>query len=313
MNYTNIPSTNLKSSALAFGCDSIGSRIDERTSFELLNRYVEMGGNHLDTANLYGGGASETTIGKWIKERGGRDNLIIATKGAHPNTATMNIPRLSYKEIQSDLDQSLKRLGCDYIDLYWLHRDCIDVDVSGIIDSMNSFVKQGKIRYIGCSNWKSNRIRLANEYAAKTGQAGFCASQIKWSLASTSPDFKDDPTLVEMDTDEFEFYKNSNLAVLAFASQGKGFFTKMEQGGRDNLSIKSNERYYCPENIKRFEKAQKLAQEKNVNISSIILAYLYSQSFPVIPIIGCSNLLQLNDSVQYSDSILTEEEIKFLQ
>lgn len=312
MQYINIPLTDINSSTLALGCDSIGSRIDNTTSSKMISEYISFGGNHLDTANIYGNGDSEIFIGKWLKSSGSRENLIIATKGAHPNLSTMNINRLSRAEIQADLDQSLARLGCDYVDLYWLHRDCTDVDVCGIIDSLNYFNKQGKIRYFGCSNWKSDRIRAANEYAMQTGQAGFCASQIKWSLAASSPNYIDDPTLVEMNAHEYAYYKNSGIAVFPYASQGKGFFAKMEQGGRDNLSEKALLRYYCEENVVRFRKAQALAKEKNVNISAVILSYLYSQSFPTIPIIGCSNLVQLQDSIKYCNLILSEEEIRFL-
>lgn len=305
-----IPSTTLKSSLIAFGTDSIGTRIDKKESFQMLSRYVASGGNHIDTAHIYGGGQSESTLGAWMKESGLRNQLLLATKGAHPNPTAMEIPRLSRSEIESDLDESLLRLGCDHVDLYWLHRDCASVPVADIVDSLNCFVKKGKIRYFGCSNWMPDRIREANAYADATNQLGFCASQIKWSLAPSSANYIDDPTLVEMDESQLSFYKEGKLAVLAFASQAKGYFSKLAQEIR--LSPKAAERYDCPENRKRFQHAAKLAQEKGVHLSSVILAFIYSHSFPAIPIIGCSNIVQLQDSLDFSDLVLTQAEMDYL-
>ncbi|MBR2846610.1 MAG: aldo/keto reductase [Clostridia bacterium] len=309
MLYKQIPDTNIKTSAIALGTNSIGSDIDEKTSFALLDTYVSLGGNHIDTAHYYGYGASEKTIGKWLSESGKRNDVIITTKGAWPYEG---LPRLTKAEVEADLDESLSRLSLDYIDIYLLHRDCEDFAVEPIIDYFNEFVKKGKIRSFGCSNWSSKRARAANEYAKKSGQTGFAVSQIKWSLATVSPTYKEQDGLVPMTDDEYKFYLSANMAVMAYASQGKGFFAKMLSGGEAALSEKAKERYLCEENLKRLEKLKTLAAEKGVSASALLLSYLYSRPFTSVPVVGCSNVNQLKDSLSATDLVLTEDEINYL-
>ncbi len=309
MIYKQIPDTDIKSSAIVFGTNSIGSDIDRETSFALLDTYVSLGGNHIDTAHYYGYGASEKTIGSWLRTSGKRDDVIITTKGAWPYEG---LPRLTKADVEADLDESLSRLSVDYIDIYLLHRDSEDFAVEPIIDYFNEFVKKGKIRSFGCSNWTAERVSAANEYAKASDQKGFAVSQIKWSLAEVSPTYKEQDGLVPMTEDEYKFYLDANMAVMAYASQGKGFFSKMISGGEAALSPKSKERYLCEENLKRLEKLKSLAAEKGVTASALLLAYLYSRPFTSLPVVGCSNVNQLTDSMSAADIILTEDEINYL-
>ena len=309
MIYKQFPNSDIKSSAIVLGTNSIGSDIDEKTSFALLDTYVSFGGNHIDTAHYYGYGASEKTIGKWLSESGKRDDVIITSKGAWPYDGT---PRLEKADVEADLDESLSRLSVDYIDTYLLHRDSKDFAVEPIIDYFNEFVKKGKIRSFGCSNWTADRVKKANEYAKASGQKGFAVSQIKWSLAEVSPAYKEQDGLVPMTDDEYKFYLAADMAVMAYASQGKGFFSKMISGGEAALSTKSRERYLCDENLKRLEKLKTLAAEKGVSASALTLAYLYSRPFISVPVVGCSTVPQLKDSLSAPDLVLTEEEINYL-
>ena len=137
---------------------------------------------------------SEKTIGRWMKARGNRNSVILATKGAHPDLSAMHIPRLSRSDITKDLEESLKYLGVDHIDLYWLHRDDPNRDVCEIIETMDALVNSGKIRYYGLSNWKLPRLEEALAYAQGKGIARPSGSQILWSLAEPNADvFKDAP------------------------------------------------------------------------------------------------------------------------
>lgn len=306
MIYKNI--NDLKVSAIVLGTDYYGSTVCENDCFKLMDMYRDFGGNCIDTAKLYVDGMSEEIIGKWLKNKQ-RDKFIISTKGAHPPVSDMNISRLSEKEIEEDLNSSLKRLNTDYVDIYWLHRDDINKSVEPIIDALNKFIKQGKIRNIGASNWTAKRIKEANCYAEKNGLVPFCASQIKWSLAITNPAYKDDPTLVEMNENEYEFYENNPVSVFAFASQGKGFFSKMAEGGADALSEKAKERYYCEENLKRFDACKDIARKNSVSVSAAVVSYIYSdKNTNSVAIIGPKNENQLTDTVKYSDFVLTEAE-----
>lgn len=301
-----------KSSKIILGTDGYGTVADEATCFDLIDAYVDCGGNHIDTAKLYSDGESERIVGKWLKSHG-RNNLIIATKGGHPNIETMHINRLSKKEIEFDINSSLKNLCVDCIDLYWLHRDSEDADCTEIIEIMNGFVKEGKIKKFACSNWKTERIEKANSYAKEHGLDTFAASQIRFSLASTAPDFVGDTTLVEMNENEYEYYKNTGVAVMGFASQAKGFFSKYLSGGIEALSPKAKERYYCEENVNKANFIKELSQKYEVAPAGIVCSALISlKDVNVFPIIGGKNVQQLSESFEGADLVLEENEIKKL-
>ena len=300
------------SSKIILGTDGYGAVADESTCFDLIDAFVACSGNHIDTAKLYTDGESERIIGRWIKARG-RSNLLIATKGGHPNSKTMHINRLSKEEIESDINSSLKNLGIDCIDLYWLHRDSEDVDCTEIIENMNSFVKNGKIKKFACSNWKAERIEKANSYAKEHGLDAFVASQIRFSPASTAPGFIGDTTLVEMNAKEYEFYKKSDVAVMGFASQAKGFFSKYLAGGIEALSPKAKERYYSEDNVKKSEFIDVLSKKYGVAPAGIVCSALISlKDANVFPIIGGKSVKQLSESFEGADLILEKSEIKKL-
>lgn len=300
----------LKSSKFILGTDYYGQTVTKNEAFRLIDTYIASGGNHIDTARIYGGGATEPLLGEWLSMHG-HGGLIVATKGGHPNPETMDIPRLSEKEIEFDLDGSLKRLRVDYIDLYWLHRDGRGTDAGEIIESLNRMVRKGKIREFGCSNWSSGRVKAANDYAKAHGLAGFAASQIKFSPAVTSPTFKDDPTLVEMNEDEFNFYSEQKIPVMAFAPQGKGFFSKMAAGGENALSEKAKARYLCGENLKRLKAIQTLSEKYGCSIAGTVCAILATLDCPdVFPIIGGKNVNQLSESLDGANVIIDKSDIK---
>jgi aryl-alcohol dehydrogenase-like predicted oxidoreductase len=179
MHVVRIPNTNLDVSSLCLGTGEFGSKLDRAAAWQLLDAFVAAGGNFLDTANVYADwvpgtkSSSEKTIGAWLAQRGNRAQLIIATKGAHPLLASMNVPRCSPADILHDIEQSLGHLQTDVIDLYWLHRDDPARPAGEIIETLAAQVKAGKIRYFGCSNWRVERIAAANSYAATSSLAAF--------------------------------------------------------------------------------------------------------------------------------------------
>lgn len=306
----NIPNTELNTSPLVLGTDILSPGVSDADMQAILELYVGLGGSHIDTAALYAQGHSEEVIGDWLKKTGKRHEILLASKGGFPNPATMHISRLSAKELTEDLEHSLKRLSVNEIDLYWLHRDDEDLPVEPIIDTLNTFVHQGKIRYFGASNWRAERIQKANDYALKSGQLGFCASQIKYALAPSAPLFSDDPTLVEMNGAEHPFYVKTKFPVVAFASQSKGYFQKLAAG--HVLSGKAQMRYDCPENRKRFENIAALSNETGYSVTQLLLAYLTNQSFLCTPIIGANSIEKLKDSMSAAEIALTPRQLKQL-
>ncbi len=282
MNYVNIADMHL--SQIVLGTDGYGDRISRKSAFELMEFYIENGGNILDTARLYCDGKSEEIVGEFVRSR--HDSIYISTKCGFPYDKKN---RLNEHEIMSDVHASLKALRTEYIDILWLHRDDTDVKVEYIIDTLNKLRMQGKAKYFGASNWSYDRILEANEYAAKSNQAGFVASQPLYNLATRT--YIWDETLTCLEGDELAKYTKKPFPVFAFSSQAKGFFEKYSQ---NTLSEKSKERYMNEQTLETYNKILERVHKTGDTISYTALSMLIEQSpFDVLPIIGPSNLDQL--------------------
>src|SRR5690606_27483631 len=188
MHRVSLPHCSLSVSPVCLGTALFGADIDDRASFALLDRFVAGGGNFIDTARIYSDWLpgerhrSERVLGDWLRSRGNRDSVVVATKGAHPDLASPTIPRSSTAEIRADLEGSLRSLGLDVIDLYWLHRDDPSRPVEYFIDLLDGFQREGLIRAFGASNWSADRLRAAHAYASRSGRHGFVANQPMWCL-----------------------------------------------------------------------------------------------------------------------------------
>lgn len=296
----------------------MGSEISSSDSFDLLDAYLDKGGNFLDTAHVYANwldvepSASEKTIGRWLRRRKNRDRIILATKGGHPDVTSKPTPRLAPEQLRADLDESLAYLGADTIDLFWLHRDDPRRCVGEILDTLNGQIAKGKIRYIGCSNWSVDRIRLAQQFAHQHGLQGFVANQLMWSLAEADPNSIQDDSVVMMDEESFTFHKCSQLTAVAYSSQAHGFFSKMRQGPSEMPEF--YRAMYCSRaNISRFHRACELARQLSVPITAVALSYLISQPFTTIPIVGCRTLPQLTESLAAADLALPTSSLRYLE
>ena len=318
MKYTQIPGTDLAPSVICLGTALMGSTISAANSFALLDTYLDAGGNFLDTAHIYANwldaepSASEKTIGRWCRTRNNRDQIILATKGGHPDLAKNNRPRLSPDQLRTDLDESLTYLATDAIDLYWLHRDDSQRPVGEILDTLNDLIAAGKIRHIGCSNWPPHRIRQAQQYASKHALQGFVANQLMWSLAAVDPNAIEDKTMVVMDDESYALHKETQLTAVAYSSQAQGFFTKMQHGPTE-LAEPFGTMYCTPANVARHHRASELAQQLSVPTTAIALSYLISQPFPTIPVVGCRTVSQLTQSLAASDLTLPAPSMRYLQ
>lgn len=298
------------SSKILLGTAYFGSNISEETAFSIMDRFIELGGNHIDTARMYSNGEAEKIVSKWLKSRNNND-VFVSTKGGFPCTEIPDVSRLSEKEIRSDVEKSLKALQMEIIDFYWLHRDDESIPAGEIIETMNGFVKEGKIKHFGASNWKSYRIQSANDYANENGLMSFEASQIRFSPAITAPCGNADQTLIEMTEGDFEFYKTNNLPVAAYASQAKGFFSQMALFGEHGLSGKAKERYLCQENISKYEYIIKLSEKYECSVASIVCGSLCSINKPnIFPIIGGRTVEQIEDSMCGADLALETVELR---
>jgi len=296
-----------KSSRILLGTTYFGDGISEKDAFEMMDKFRELGGTHIDTARLYSDGKAEEIVGKWIWDRKA-DEMLVSSKGGYYDMDAGEPPRITENDIRHDLEISLKALKRDKIDFYWLHRDDENTPVESIIDFMNLLVKEGKILKFGASNWTSERIDKANKYALENGLAGFSASQIRFNPAYC---IGERGGLVGMDENEFEFYKKNNMPVAAYSSQAKGFFSKMAECGESALSEKARKRYLCEENLNRLELLKKLSTKHNVSVAAIICAAFSSFQIPeVFPIIGSSRLEQLEDSLGGADVVIEKSDLE---
>jgi aryl-alcohol dehydrogenase-like predicted oxidoreductase len=314
-----IPKTELECSYVSLGGVPLGSSLNEEDSFRLMDIYSERGGNMLDTAEVYSNwlpiekNISEKIIGKWMRLRNNRDTLIVTTKGAHPHLDTMQEPRLSRNEITLDLEGSMQRLQVEVIDLYWLHRDDPNRPVGDIMETMNSLVKDGKIRYFGCSNWTTSRIKEAQQYAKEQGISGFSANQMLWNYAKVDSRKLSDPTMVIMDEAMKQFHLESGMAAIPYASQARGLFSKWETGYYDMDDERISGHYKSADNIERFHRLKGMAAELSLTVTQLVLAYLTSHPFVTIPILGCYTAQQLDDSLTAEDIVLSTEQLNFME
>jgi aryl-alcohol dehydrogenase-like predicted oxidoreductase len=300
---------NIKSDSISLNVSKISmgtaprttESLNEKEIFYLMDMFMETGGNCLDTARAYNDGRSEEVIGKWMKKQGNRDRVIISTKGGYPKQDCSNRAQLSRKEIEDDLNLSLKALQTDYIDIYWLHRDDPEMPVEEIIESINIFCDAGKIKLVGCSNWHVDRIQQANEYAEKNGKKSFAASQIKWSLAETFEEYYKEHYEVVMDDREYRWYYKKQIPVFAYGSQALGFFAKAASSGIESLNEEILRRYGSEKNIQRFEKVTQFAAQHSVSVSSVVFGYITCNKLPSVAVFGARNPEQLRDVLQFVD------------
>jgi aryl-alcohol dehydrogenase-like predicted oxidoreductase len=318
MQSVRIPNSDLYVSSLCLGTGEFGSKLDRAASWRLLDEFIDAGGNFIDTANVYGDwvagtkSSSEKMTGAWLAEHGKRSQLLIATKGAHPLLSSMDTPRSAPHEIIYDIEQSLKHLHTDVIDLYWLHRDDPARPAGEFIETLAGQVKAGKIRYFGCSNWRAERIAAANAYAAAQGLPGFVGDQMLWNAAKLDAEALPDKTMVAMDPALYEYHRQTGLAAIPYTSQAHGLLQKLAEGNIAIIRPHDSKLYPLAANQRRAAVAQALAKELGVSVTGIVLGYLQSQPFVTIPIIGAQTLPHLHDSLAGDGVRLTPGQIAAL-
>ncbi|PAF28946.1 aldo/keto reductase [Paenibacillus sp. 7516] len=271
-----------------------------------MDAFLAIGGNTVDTAHIYCGGQSEEVLGRYMQERGNRDQVVILTKGAHHD---MNGPRVNADAIRSDLLTSLERLQTDHVELYALHRDDPNIPVGAILEALNEHIESGKIGAIGASNWTWQRLEEANTYAAAHGLKGFTFSSPNLSLAKANEPFW--AGCVSADAETLAWHEQTQLPLLSWSSQARGFFTgRFTPEVRDNADLVRV--FYSDGNWERLRRAGELAETKNTTAIQIALAYVLNQSFPTCALIGAQNRDELLSCDEGSRLTLTGDEIAWL-
>ena len=295
MIYTTVRDLSL--SRISLGTAPFGSGIPQKNAFDILDRYLDMGGNLLDTAAVYGFGLSEQTIGAWMQERGLRHRVYISTKGCHPSLPDWK-KRVNEEALRADLENSLRNLKSDHTDIYFLHRDDEELPVSAIMPMLDRMVREGKIRYLGASNWTAKRIDEANAFSRANGLAEFSVSQIMWNSAQINKSKVPDQTLVVMDETEREGYLQNRIPVMAYTSQARGLFSHIQEKDYDALPASLATVYLNDVTKARAEQILAIAQETGLSPTAVSLARLLRDSVTCLPIIGVSSVARLEESMQ---------------
>jgi predicted dehydrogenase/aryl-alcohol dehydrogenase-like predicted oxidoreductase len=269
----------------------------------MFDDYFERGGNAFDTAWIYGENRSRL-LGRWIRSRDVRAQIVIIAKGAHT-------PRCDPQAITEQLIQQLDWLGTDYADIYMLHRDNPAIPVGRFIDVLNENVRAGRIRIFGGSNWTLERVKQANAYARRKGLQGFSVLSNNLALAEMVKPVWGGCLDVHAAAAR-AWLKRSGLALLPWSSQARGFFVPSlaQPGLRNDPSLVQS--WYSDDNFKRQARAIELAARYNVEPINIALAWVLGQAFPTFPLIGPRQLSELRSCQAALDVHLTPREMKYL-
>ncbi len=284
--------TDLHVAPLCFGGNVFGWTINEKTSFEILDAFVGGGFNFIDTADIYAkwatgvGGESETIIGKWTKERNNRDKVIIATKaGMIDATGGINI---SKKHILKAAEESLKRLQTDYIDLYQTHKDDLAIPVEETLEAHQQLIKEGKVRWIGASNFSAERLKAALEASTKYNLPRYETLQPLYNLY--------DREVFEKELEQVCL--DNNISVINFYSLAAGFLTGKYRNKEDLSKSARGARvagYLNERGLSILKVLDLEAVNYNCTPASIAVAWLLTRPAIGAPIASATSLAQLNE------------------
>ena len=313
MDYRPLGRTGLKVSALCLGTMQFGWTADERASFAVMDAFVEAGGIFIDTADVYSkwapgnpGGVSEQIIGRWMRERGNRPDIVVATKvrgamGNGPNNEGLN--RL---HLMRACDDSLRRLQTDYIDLYQAHWYDADTPIEATLDALTDLVRAGKVRYIGCSNYPAWRLALALGATERLHLARYSSLQPHYNLA-----YRD-----EFERELEELCLDQGLGVIPYSPLAGGFLTGKYQRGapvpESDRAAGVQRRYFNERGWAILDALQAVAGEHNAQPAQVALAWLLARPAITAPIIGANSPEQLQASLRALDLSLSEEQIRRL-
>lgn len=297
-------------SPFCFGGNVFGWTVNEQQSFELLDAYVDSGLEFIDTADVYSkwvpgnkGGESETIIGNWLKRSGKRDKVIIATKVGKPMGEDKK--GLSKAYITKAVEDSLKRLQTDYIDLYQSHDDDQDTPLAETLATYTNLIKQGKVRAIGASNYSAARLKEALDVSKANGLARYDTLQPEYNLYNREGYEKElEPLCVE-----------NNVGVITFYSLASGFLTGKYRSDADlSKSARGGgvRKYLNDRGFKILAALDEVAAQYKTTPASVAIAWVIARPGITAPIASATSLKQLQDTTQAVHLKLSRDAIQLL-
>jgi aryl-alcohol dehydrogenase-like predicted oxidoreductase len=301
---TTLGTTELDVYGLCLGGNVFGWTADESASFAVLDAYAAAGGNFIDTADVYGaranngvGGLSEEVLGRWFAARGNRSSIVLATKVAMKESR----PGLSAENILAAADESLARLGSDYIDLYYAHRDDESVPLEETLGAFDTLVRAGKVRYIAASNYTAPRLAEALAISEREGFARYSALQNHYNLLERA----------EFEADTAPFLVKESIPSLPYFGLARGFLAGKYRPGVEVESVRAEgvAKYRDERGYAALSVLDEIAAAHGVPVAAVSLAWLAAQPTVAAPIASARTVEQLAELIPSVGLELSADEI----
>jgi aryl-alcohol dehydrogenase-like predicted oxidoreductase len=310
MNHRRLGTTDLRVSDLCLGTMQFGWTADEAASFEVMDAFVEAGGNFIDTADIYSnwspgnpGGVSEEIIGRWMKARANRASLVIATKVRGPMWRGRDGEGLSRAHITRAVEDSLRRLQVDTIDLYQCHWPDDNTPIEETLAVFADLIAAGKVRYIGASNYVSKQLQQAVDAARAKSLPRFVTLQPHYNLVHRN----------EYEAALAALCVRENIAVIPYSPLAAGFLTgKYRRGAptpKSHRAGRIKDRYLDDKGYAVIDALDAIAAARDTTVAAVALAWLLAQPAVTAPIVGANTPAQLADLLPASNLRLTSDEV----
>ncbi len=301
--------TNEKVSSLCLGTMFFGTKINQKTAFELLDQYFENDGSFIDTANIYAwwvtgtkGGESETLVGKWINKRKARKKIFVASKVGFDYGSVKR--ELKQSTIITECEKSLRRLGVETIDLYYAHIDDRNTNFDEVLEAFTRLINSGKVRFIGASNIQTWRLEQAYWVSKMQNLAQYCCVQQRYTYLQPRSNTKFENQVVA-NSDLIDYCETRNITLLAYSPLLKGAYT------REDRSLYSQ--YQSTDNQKRLEMLKTIADEAGATTTQVVLAWMLHSKPQVLPVFSASTKEQLKENLGSLQIKLSDEQFSRLQ
>ena len=309
MEYRRLGRSGLKVASICLGSMQFGWTADEQQSLRVLDAYAEAGGNFIDTADVYSswapgnpGGVSEEIIGRWLKQRGDRHLFVVATKGNGRMWPGPNGDGLSRGHLMKAVDDSLRRLQTDYIDLYQTHWPHYDTPQEETMRALDDMVRAGKVRYIGCSNEPAGRLMKAMWISEREHLSRFISLQPPYSMVKRA-NFERENQAVCLD---------QGIGVIPYSPLQGGFLTGKYRRGSTPASARAEglKKFMTDRNYDLIELLDRIGQAHGATVAQVALAWTQAQPAITAPIVGANSEEQLSELLGCSNVKLTAEEMQ---
>lgn len=314
MEYVNLGRTGLKVSRLVLGCMTFGApdrgghawTLDEDQSRPIIRHALEAGINFFDTSNSYSDGTSEEITGRALRDFARREEVVLATKAFFPQGKGPNQRGLSRKALMAEIDNSLRRLGTDYIDLYQIHRWDYHTPIEETLEALHDIVKAGKARYIGASSMYAWQFAKALHLAERNGWTRFVSMQNQLNLINR-----------EEEREMLPLCMDEQIGVIPWSPMARGRLTRDwdEASHRSETDLIAREMYTATDAADRIvaERVKQVAEARGIPRAQVALAWVLQHPGVTAPIIGAAKNSHIDDAVAALKVKLTKEEIRLLE